>query len=666
MTSNMTSKMTKDRTSDMPKPISLCLQLLLRVLSLLVLAGLFRLYFAIANQETYAVENLWDIARTFVFALRFDLSALLVFNGLIFLIWLWLLEWHAPLRIWQLWRLVYSFTNLGLIAASFVDLQLFLIHGQRQSVLHVPVAAEYVQQPLALVRSFGSQFLLFGIFAIVFFAIESRLGRGEKIWLRSPRRRRISVRILRTALITIGLAGIAVVGVRGGLQGKPLGIANAGDIGSDRLANLALSAPYMMTRWRTAQIASDHYFNSPPELLEALDPEKMGAANSGVLKGQNVVLIVMESFGREYMGWKNPWKGYTPFLDSLAERSTGFYNGFANGKNSIEFPPAILAGIPGWQAETYIRSTYATNSIHSLAEYFKSAGYRTAFFHGVGNGTMHFDSFMRLIGIEKYFGLKEYPAELKASSFDGTWGIFDAPYFQYFVDHINQDWKDSKQPFFYTVFSVSSHHPYKLPPQLASHYTRGEHPMHNVVAYADDSLEQFFTDAEKQPWFKNTLFVITGDHTSVSLKPEYMTPIGRFRVPIIFYDPGKKLPPADTSRLAQHMDISVSLEDLLDLPARQRTPLGRSLFRDNHPVAVNYHDGSFWIAEGEFVLVREVDGVDRLYNTAKDPLFKQIVLDQPKVATHLARRLNAHLQMYHNGLIDNSFFNWSRPTNASN
>ena len=317
-----------------------------------------------------------------------------------------------------------------------------------------------------------------------------------------------------------------------------------------------------------------------------------------------------------------------------------------------------MAGIPGWQPDTYIRSPFATNSIHSLAEYFKKAGYRTAFFHGVGNGTMHFDSFMRLVGIQKYFGLNEYPADLKAKNFDGLWGIFDGPYFHYFAEHINQDWQESKQPFFYTVFSVSSHHPYKLPPGLEAKYPEGEHAMHKVVAYADDSLKEFFAEAEKQPWFNNTLFVITGDHTSVSLKPEYLTPTGRFRVPIIFYDPGKKLPAADTDRLAQHIDISVTLEDLLDLPVSERTPLGRSLFRENHPFAMNFHDGSFWLAEGDLVLVREADGMERLFNVKSDPLFKAPLLDHPDEFAHLRSRMNANLQMYHNGLIENSFFKW--------
>ena len=122
-------------------------------------------------------------------------------------------------------------------------------------------------------------------------------------------------------------------------------------------------------------------------------------------KGKNVVVLILESFGQEYMGYYNKsGVGYTPFLDSLFKESYVFVNAFANGKQSVDAVPAILSGIPALLPRPFTESSYAGNRMPSLATYFDQQGYHTQFFHGGVNGTMGFEAFSQSAGIENYYG----------------------------------------------------------------------------------------------------------------------------------------------------------------------------------------------------------------------------------------------------------------------
>ena len=153
---------------------------------------------------------------------------------------------------------------------------------------------------------------------------------------------------------------------------------------------------------------------------------------------KNVFVIILESFSSEHIGALTHQIGnkntdFTPFLDSLAEKSLVF-EGFANGKRSIEGIPAILASLPTWMTEDFITSQYSSNKFNSLASILKAEGYNTSFFHGGKNGTMGFDAFSKSAGFEFYYGKNEYPDQ---SDFDGSWGISDEPYLQYIAKTLN-------------------------------------------------------------------------------------------------------------------------------------------------------------------------------------------------------------------------------------
>lgn len=279
---------------------------------------------------------------------------------------------------------------------------------------------------------------------------------------------------------------------------------------------------------------------------------------------RNVVLIVVESLGQEYMGCYNSQSDAdtrTPFLDSLARYST-LYDGRANGKKSIEGITAINTSIPNLMDRPFTNSAYDSDHYTGLPAVMKRHGYHTAFFHGTYNGVMDFDRIGQRIGFDEYLGENEYTAwrggEVPEEEHDGAWGILDEPFLHYTVEKLNS----YREPFFAEVFTVSSHHPYPMPKKYRDRFTEGQHPILKCIEYTDHALRQFFEEARRQPWYKNTLFVIVGDHSGQGLSDEYNDYDGWYRIPVIFYDPQQ--PRCIRSpRIVQQTDLYPTLVDMM-------------------------------------------------------------------------------------------------------
>lgn len=327
----------------------------------------------------------------------------------------------------------------------------------------------------------------------------------------------------------------------------------------------------------------------------------------------NVVIIVLESFSQEYMGCYNNgiMPSYTPFLDSLAGHCVVF-NGRANGKKSIEGIPAILTSIPTLMPFPLTLSDYVVDSLNALPAILRQNGYHTAFFHGSYNGVMGFDKLCAKCGFSDYYGQNEYTASpfYKDGDYDGCWGIFDEPFLQYMVHQVGT----FREPFFTTVFTISSHHPYTMPPQYKGHFPEGEHPLLSVVSYTDNALRKFFDAARQTDWYGHTLFVITADHPGQGLHREYNDYDGWYRIPMMFYTPhDNPIIRKFNSRLFQQTDIMPTLLDYLGIPANT-VCFGTSAFRNPDGWQIAYGNGYYQLETKDGVTVisqYEVENPDK-------------------------------------------------------
>ena len=333
----------------------------------------------------------------------------------------------------------------------------------------------------------------------------------------------------------------------------------------------------------------------------------------------NIVFIVVESLARDYTGFGNG-KPFTPFLDKIAAdpQTIQFPYCFANGTKSIEMVPSIFCGMPSLMSEFYVTSAYANNKVNNAYQLAK--GYKTAFFHGSNNGTMGFQSFLKQTGLQQYHGIDQYPSDLYNRDFDGNWGIFDEPYLQHFsncLDTLN----NPNIPFFASVFTLSSHHPYTIPAPYLNKLPGSPGTVQHTIAYADIALKKFFQTASTKPWFNNTVFVITGDHTSHSDKEYFYSQSGHYEVPFLIYAPGidikhinEKLSGREaiinsaTQKTLSQCDIIPTLWNLLGAN-NPRLGFGRSAFDPSYKGYSTHIDKDlYYIIQYPFVLALNQQG----------------------------------------------------------
>ena len=338
---------------------------------------------------------------------------------------------------------------------------------------------------------------------------------------------------------------------------------------------------------------------------------------------------------------------YTPFLDSLATKSLIFTNAYGNGYKSIHGMSSIISGIPSFK-DAFTSSPYAKQKIESLVSCLESKGYDTSFFHGAPNGSMGFLGYGNILGFDHYYGMTEYGND---KDFDGSWGIWDAPFMQFMNKTISQ----KKAPFFSTIFTVTSHEPYVVPEEFKNKLPKGKIPMHQPVGYTDYAFKKFFEAAKKQPWFENTIFIITADHCNqVNYMEEYYDKIiNRNAVPILIYKPNSNLVGEDKT-IAQHIDIFPTVLDLIGYNKPFRS-WGRSLVdksNNKKPFLINYNTNNYHFMRGNYICVFDGKKAIGFYNINDKELLKNLISKRNKEMNDMEIACKAFIQDYFNRIID--------------
>lgn len=449
------------------------------------------------------------------------------------------------------------------------------------------------------------------------------------------------------------VAALVIGGARGGYKHstRPITISNAARyVNNTRHVAIVLNTPFSLLRTSGQKTLGRHEFYSKERLDELYNPHYVPKGEKPFRK-DNVIIIILESFAREYIGFYNSdleggtYTGYTPFVDSLLTKSLTFDVSLCNGRKSIDAMPSILASLPSLETP-YIISHYANNDINGLASVLRKKGYYTNFFHGAPNGSMGFDSFARMSGFEDYTGLDEYPDK---NDFDGVWGVWDEPFFMFFADKLNA----FPEPFLASIFSVSSHHPFEVPEKYKDKFEKGPAPITAVVRYTDYALRKFFRKISDAPWFSNTLFVITADHTNETLHEEYQNNYGVYNVPIIFYKPGSDLK-GIKNRISQQIDIMPTILNYLGYD-EEYIAFGNDLFDDSYESFAFNTNGSvyqFFMKDHIFEMVDNKPV--GLYNYKEDRMLKTNLVDEkPELVEIMQEKLMAIVQSYNTRLLDN-------------
>lgn len=373
---------------------------------------------------------------------------------------------------------------------------------------------------------------------------------------------------------------------RGGFQLRPIGIVEASQFSNPENSAFILNTPLTMLKsYGKERLELKNYFTEKQNKL-LFNPIQTSHPQHILPDETNVMIIILESFGNEFVGAFNHGKSYTPFFDSLINQSLSFEYGIANGKKSIEAVPSIIASIPSLMDNPYISSPYGNNKVNSLVSILKKKGYDSGFYHGATNGSMRFNGFAAQLGFNHYFGRYEYNND---QHFDKTWGILD----EYFNPWTAQQLSKLKQPFIGTLFTLSSHHPYFVPNRWKDKVIKGNQPICASISYGDISLRKFFETAKKQPWYNNTLFVLVADHTPATTSDLYNDRRFKYQIPIVFYHPKKLLPVKREKKIIQQLDIMPTVLDLLNIKTNFYA-YGQSIYKNTEREAFTYLEGSYF------------------------------------------------------------------------
>lgn len=445
------------------------------------------------------------------------------------------------------------------------------------------------------------------------------------------------------------LVPLFVVLARGGIGYRPLSVINAAQFTRPENTAFVINTAFTMIKSFNETALEQVEFMPEENANDLFSPyREVGFQNQYKLNDStNVMIVILESYGNEWVGPDKKGNSFTPFFDSLCQEGYLFKNSIANGKKSIEALPAILASLPGLIDNPYISSMYSSNKLSGIGNVMKKHGYSTSFFHGATNGSMNFTGFSALTGFDNYYGRTEYNNEAHN---DGTWGIFD----HHFLTWTARELSKQQLPFLSVLFSLSSHHPYKVPEEFKSKLSKGPHPICRSIAYTDLSLRMFFEEAKKQSWFENTLFVFVADHTPASKSSYYGQRIGMYQIPILFYTPTGLLGKEVSEELFQQIDIYPTILDLLN---KEETiySFGQSAFsRVYEPFAITYMEGTYQLFKDDYLFTYTNEKTKQLYDFKVDLPMKNDLF--PKMGNSIKSNekfLKAIIQRYNNDLILN-------------
>ncbi len=483
----------------------------------------------------------------FLEGLRFDISALVYINIPLFLLILIPHNFRTNKHYKRCANIIFYGLNIPFIMLNNVDIEYFKFTQKRSTtdffdLLQLGkdaqnIIPQYILDywPITLLTLI-QVWLLLKIKKLPNFRITAKL-----------------IPILLSLLMFVLGSSFVILGARGGTQLKPINAINAGELFGSENSSLILNTPFCILHSYDKQQLIVHNYLNEQELKNTYSP--IHHNKQAITEKYNIIILIMESYSKEFVGGYNQGEGYTPFLDSLMQFSLVFDRAFANGLKSIEALPAITASIPTLMNNPFITSTYAQNKFESLATLLNNEQYSTSFFHGGLRGTMGFYSYSRKAGFNRYYGMEEYNND---ADFDGSWGIYDAPFFRFFNAKLNTE----QQPFFSTFFSLSSHPPYRLP----NHYVQEDNKdvgIRETIKYTDYAMRTFFDEAQKQEWFKNTIFVITADHTSgVNFFRKYKNKIGRYSIPLIIFKGDSSLQGINNN-IVQQIDIMPTILEII-------------------------------------------------------------------------------------------------------
>ncbi|TLV02797.1 LTA synthase family protein [Dyadobacter luticola] len=508
-------------------------------------------------------------------------------------------------RKWNWYRTtltIYSMIISTLInVLVVVDLELFRAWGFRID----GTSLHYLETPVEAWASMGAApvFPLLLLLALLIFLI-------SKILVTLVRKLVASFTLssyIFTAPIFLALTGSLIIPIRGGLQLAPMN-ESAVFFSDKSFANYAaVNVPW---NYMSSLINATYSQNNPFKYFPEEEVEKTIAPlyqnDSPTIqmidsaKKLNVVVIIWESFTAKVVGSMGGVKGITPEFDKLAQEGILFAKMYATGNRSDKGMVGILSGYPAQPTQSIIKIPKKTMSLPSLPKEFHKAGWYTSFYYG---GETEFAN------MKSYFLQQDFDRIVDKNDFDekdmnSKWGAHD----HIVLNKLLTDLDNQKQPFFTTLFTLSSHEPFEVPVKTVISGNDPENLFLNAHHYTDASIGDFIKKAKTKSWWANTLVIILADHGHPLPETDKSKP-AEFHIPMLWLGGAIHNKKLKIDSLCSQTDLAATLLDQMHLPSKNFV-WSNAIFKiGRKPFAYfAFNNGLGWMKPNGFLIRDNIGG----------------------------------------------------------
>jgi phosphoglycerol transferase MdoB-like AlkP superfamily enzyme len=498
-----------------------------------------------------------EVSKVFFHGLRMDIS----FTGYICILPFFLFFLKSFWRNIQINKIIRIYTFVLVTFLSFLtiaDLELYTAWGFRMDATPL----QYFKSPREMGATISSApviklLIIFAVLSILFIFIYKKyfnffIDRKQKKFH------------LADLFISAFLIAFLFVPIRGGIQKIPINLSDV--YFSEKLFadHAAINLPWnimfsilnknneknpfdYMDEKEAEQLVSSLYHTGPPKIPSLLSVDK-----------PNIIIIILESYTAKWVGCLGGVPGVTPNLDKIAAEGLLFKNIYAAGDRSEKGQIAILSGYPNQAINSIIKTPNKTRQLPSLNKTLENAGYHSSYTYGGELEFANIKSYLINTGFNKLIDKYSFPVSERTTS----WGVHD----QFVLNRFYDDLKKEKQPFFATLFTLSSHEPYDVP--MKPHFAGKDETtlFKNSIYYTDSIIGNFIDKSKLEPWWKNTLVIFVADHGHPLPGNDPNDSPSKFHIPLIFSGGALKMNGV-IDNIGSQTDIATTLLHQLKLPA---------------------------------------------------------------------------------------------------
>lgn len=463
--------------------------------------ALFRLLFIIVHFGKIPQNGLLETPSSFYYALPLDLSMACYLITLPFIFWS-VFQFFPGKIILQINKVYHVFFIVLVCILSISNIKMYGEWGTLLSARALNYLL-YPKEVLTFITPWAVFLLLATCGTISYIAIKSYLHwigdfsapANNKIW---------------TTVQILLIPGLLVLGYRGGWQLAPINESNAYYSSTSINNHIATNQIwYVGHSIKDAKNTENPFVYMDPALAKKIKEDiylTTGDSTPTILKNTrpNIVFIVLESWTADVIQALGGEKGVTPFFDELRKEGLLFTQMYGSGFRTDQGLVSIMGGFPAQPNTSIMKTPAKAEKLPSLNKELEKQGYHSSFYYGGEIEFANMKSYLINAHCTKIIDKNNF----EKKEMNSKWGAHDEFVLQKQIRELNQE----KQPFFSIALTLSTHEPFEVPMNTPFNGHLESEKFKKAAYYTDQCLARYFYEAKKQPWYRNTVFVLVADH----------------------------------------------------------------------------------------------------------------------------------------------------------